>query len=370
MFLKKAITILVIAAQLCSSLELEPIAKYDGQHSSKCIKQSKLTGTLVNDKIFTFGGCFPIPYMVDPENDLNMFGLDFNERFNTTDTVYSYGILQDSWTLETRAPLPINSAKFEVVDDDVYLFDVYAEPDRNRSGIWKYATDTKEWHNLGELPFIWRYELVSCEHDKIIYFAGNHDGELRNIIQRYDIRQDEWKKPLFLTEKLHINGMFCTKDSMRIMGQKTNIELEQLRASMNGDTFKKAEYLFYTSSYDDGKTVESGFNISLGYDVQGVSRGDWLYLLDPEKSSSTISKINVLTKEVVELGAIDHTLKSALFVPYQDRIAYLIGGRDDDIFSNRRKPVDKDELKTYNHKVKFNEDILISDEQQIVVEGH
>lgn len=371
MFLKKSITILVVAAQLCSSLDIESIAKYEGQHSGKCIKHPKLTGTLLNDKVYVFGGCYPVAYMVDPENNLGPFGFPSDQKYNTTDSIYSYNISQDKWALlDTRTPVSIYGADFQVVNSDIYMFNIQSEPDRQRSSMWKYATKTNEWQVLQQqqLPFVWRFNLISCEHDGVIYFTGAGDGEIRSIIQRYDTHENRWKSPLYLDQTLMIHKMVCTKDAIQLIVQAEIKEAEMV-SFFTGEA-QLVEYSFYTASYVDGKTTDSEFKMNMTLNVEMESLGDWLYLYDVLTHDSSVSKVNLFTKEIVNLGTIAHKLTSPLFVPYKDESAYLIGGSDGNMFFPSSRHKSGSELKTYNHKVKFNQGpLVITSDEQIVIDS-
>lgn len=372
MLVKKTITILAIAAQLCFSLELEPIAKYEGHHSNKYLElcQQKMTGVLVNDKVYTFGGSFPIPYMVDPAHDIGSYSVSPEKKFNMTDEVYSYNILQDTWKLETHMPFPFCSAKLQVVNNAVYLFDINTQPDTKRSTMWKYETDTNTWRVLERIPFIWRNKLLSCEHDDLIYFTGSQDSQLRTIIQRYDTRQDTWSSPLFLDspeqKTLYLENMFCFKDSLHFLGRG---EVNQWKDTVSFIYNKGRPFSFYTWPYDANANIEdTDFNVTLTREVAIESRGDWLYMFDVLKKNSTLSKANPFTKQVVQLGSVDQVLQSTLFVPYNDEVAILLGGASKNFLMDSTS---EDELGTYNHKVKFNTEevstITNNDEEQIII---
>lgn len=372
MYFKRVLFSLVVTAQICSSLKLEPVAQYEGKHSSKCAREQRLTGILVKDKIYTFGGCYPIPYMVDPENDLDLFAIDFDRRFNTSDSVYAYDILNNSWSLESHTPLPMNTARLQVVNNnDIYLVNIHGQPDYYRSQMWKYSTDTKEWRILDPLPFIWRNMLFTCEHDGVIYFAGNHDGDVRNVIQRYDTREEEWKPPLFLDQNLLLNKMVCASNAIQFVGRKAHERYEGDWVSYDFDDPDSSfmnEFSLYASSYENGKTMEKEMNLTIGMFSRVEPSGDWLYILDMLKRNTTLTKINLVTDEKINLGTLEpQKLKTPLFIPYKHEYVYLFGGMDENM-GNGNRGGNKDELKTYHHRIGFMEShTAISDEQQTIV---
>lgn len=83
---------LLFFASLCLG-KLVPVSNYIGQHRYKCDRLSTITGELVQDKIYTFGGCYPIPYVVDPSvENINFTNINRN---NASETIQIYDIKKD-----------------------------------------------------------------------------------------------------------------------------------------------------------------------------------------------------------------------------------------------------------------------------------
>ena len=124
--------------------QLVPISEYIGKHSSKCMYANGITGNIVGTKIYTFGGCYPIPYIVDPNTDEDDIFFRRQNHYNTSDLSYTYDIVNDKWEFETKAPYPIRSASTEVVNDAIYFYQMSLEPETPKHmEMWKYDTKTK-----------------------------------------------------------------------------------------------------------------------------------------------------------------------------------------------------------------------------------
>lgn len=351
MFLKQVFPLLAFTAQICSTFVIEPIAPYAGQHSNKCWQQSKITGALVKNKIYTFGGCYPLPYIFNPEDDdADPFFSSMSNKINTSSTVHAYDITQDTWTLETQTPLPLNGANLQVVGDDIYFFNLHVDPDHHRSRMWKYSTGTKEWKVLEELPFIWLGRLVSCEHDGIIHLVGSDD--YRNRVQRYDTIKNKWLDSAVSDFNLYVENMFCAQDALQLVGRRLRYNPET-RFLEPGEIPQK-DLEFITVPYQDGKARDTEFNVTVSHKTNSIVYGDWLYSFDIRKQETIVTKANPLTQEVVQLGSINQTLRNGLFIPYRHKIIYLIGGRGRvKTMSSRNHEPREGEWKTYNHKIQL-----------------
>ena len=114
-------------------IELE---KYPGKHDNNCIHNTPITGTIVKDKIYTFGGCYPIPYTIEINNDYDdIFSTRLKKQnsINITDEIYVYDIEQDKWNLEGYTPKPFIKAYTQVVNEKIYFFNI--EWNQNQTDI-------------------------------------------------------------------------------------------------------------------------------------------------------------------------------------------------------------------------------------------
>lgn len=114
-----AITALVLSTCVFAG-ELVPISPYPDARVFKGYQYECPSAKVIQNKLYIFGGCYPIPYVVDPAADVDPFLVPINRKtYNVTDNVYSYDMLADEWNLETTTPYPLERAYSIPVNDTV-----------------------------------------------------------------------------------------------------------------------------------------------------------------------------------------------------------------------------------------------------------
>ncbi|KAG2231681.1 hypothetical protein BDF21DRAFT_417348 [Thamnidium elegans] len=340
---------LSLFASVCLG-ELIPVSKYIGQHKYRCDDYGvPLTGALVQDKIYTFGGCYPIPYIVDP-NVENMYFIGSNDHNNVSETIQIYDIKKDEWTHETevKLPYPWRSASTQTYQQDIYFYNVRSSQNYGRSSkMWKYDTVSKEFSALEDFPFNWHGSLQACTNNGRMYFVGSNDGEQRNIIQIYNIENGAWEKPLFPNLRFSTKQLLCSEDAIHFLG----IVVADEDVDYSFDSRHK-ELAVIRSDYITGDTVLSGFSVDIPRRYGSVikTNNDKFYCFNVNDEESNIFIVDAVALENRTLEALPHALAAPLFVPYQDDLIYLFGGgKRRQYFGNRQKP--KGTLKTYSHKL-------------------
>ncbi|KAI9246169.1 hypothetical protein EDC94DRAFT_627631 [Helicostylum pulchrum] len=327
--------------------ELIPVSNYIGQHKHKCDRELAITGALVQDKIYTFGGCYPIPYIVDPSVE-NIFNLDDNHN-NASETIQIYDIQKDEWTQETevKLPFPWRSASTQTYQQDIYFYDVRSSQNYQDTGkMWKYDTVLKEFSALDELPFNWHGSLKTCANNGRMYFVGNRDAHQRNMIQIYNIENGVWEKPLFPNLRFTIKQMLCGKDAIQFLGTIFTDEDD----GMSMDFQHKYSELIRTD-YITGDTILSGLRAKLPivYNAIVKTNNDKFYHFDVKDEETVIIVVDTVALENRTLEALPHALTAPLFVPYQDDLLFLFGGGKSRFYWGAKKPTGT--LKTYSHKL-------------------
>ncbi|CAO3656093.1 unnamed protein product [Mucor hiemalis] len=321
--------LLTTAATVCLASFL-PVSPYIGKHSQKCGYALKISGAQVNDKLYTFGGCYPIPYVIDPNtedagdmlfNIGNFMGT--SSTVNVTDTIQVYDFSQDSWTDETsKTPIPWP--------------------------FWKFDTETKEWSQLPDLPFLWHGVLRSCAKGDNVYFGGSDDGSQHNIIHVYNTETQIWGKPVILNKKLSsIKDWICGEEHIHFFAQ--NVGLPDLDNVGWRTTDDKAEtYSVFSADYLTGMTT-AGINVTGNY--KAIAHQDKsFYLYDVAKSQSIVSKLDVETFAHTVLETLPYTLEVPLVVPHGEEI-FFFGGGEKNNFGLPIKGAHTNEVKKYNHKL-------------------
>lgn len=321
-----------------------PISEYIGKHSSKCMYANGITGNIVGTKIYTFGGCYPIPYIVDPNEDDVFFRR--NDHFNTTDLSYVYDIINDKWEFETKTPYPMRWASTEVVNDVIYFYQISLEPEMQKHmEMWKYDTQTKNWSHVNNIVFTWHGTLASCHHADKIYMTGTDDGRQINIVHVYNTISNKWEAPIYINEHISIRQMLCNDQSIKIIGNKIDYKPDKI---IFGTDYPKHSYDLISVHYN-GTMTYSGLNITGNFDRVAKNQ-DWFYFLDISKDGSVVSKLNTNTHENQTLASIPSKVSKPLLIPFNNDI-YLIGGGVARFGMGMRHDVDHGEFKTLNHKI-------------------
>lgn len=177
--------------------ELVSISEYIGHHKFAC-SYSSITGSIIGDKIYTFGGCYPLFFMYDSIiTKFRFTGLVTipNEKYNSTGSIQMYDITLDKWSTEPeiRTPFPWKKALTQTYKQTIYFHNIMTKEFQSTSAeMWKYDTSLKKWSQLPDLPFKWFGTLMSCQINGKIYFTGSNEGrQNNNIVQVYDADNQE-----------------------------------------------------------------------------------------------------------------------------------------------------------------------------------
>lgn len=83
----KIISFIFIKCVISDLVELE---KYPGKHDNNYLYNTPITGSIVKDKIYTFGWCYPIPYIMEINNEDDIFNARLKKQnsINITDEIY------------------------------------------------------------------------------------------------------------------------------------------------------------------------------------------------------------------------------------------------------------------------------------------
>ncbi|KAG1121676.1 hypothetical protein G6F42_012197 [Rhizopus arrhizus] len=358
MLLTHAISILSVISTVVFA-ELVPVSPYIGQHKANCNSHSALTGALVGTKIYTFGGCYAIPYVVDPDDETEEPLKKNNDHENVTDSSHVYDTTSDTWSFETNTPRPLRGSSTLVVNKDIYFYNINAEPRTNQLDLWKYNTDTKTWSELAQLPFIKLGNLLTCHSNDKMYFMGSSDGYQQNIIRVYNLATNYWEDSIYLDKRITAKQILCHDTHISMIGEEVNNESSFLRAYGVEKAFNQNLINAY---YNGSVEVIENFNVTLGYNYNGARAQvfplkEWFYTfaLNESKNAAEIIKLNTLTLETVALEAPPYILTDVLMLPTEDDEIYLFGGRKERLFGKLTTKEQENELvpkiKTYNHKI-------------------
>lgn len=357
MLLTRAISLLS-AISVVAFAELVPVSPYIGKHKANCSPHREITGALVSGKIYTFGGCYAIPYTVDPDDEIENPLDDQQDHYNVTDSSNVYDIATDTWSFETNTPLPLRGSSTLVVNKDIYFYNINAEPRTSQLNMWKYNTDAKAWTELEELRFIKRGDLQTCHSNGKMYFMGSWDGSLRNIIHVHNLATNRWEDDIYLDKRITAREILCHNTHISVIGDQV-----QNKASMYGFEGELAFKQKLINVYYNGSVqIVDNFNVTLGYNRKGiraqvVAVNEWFYTfaLNEAKNATEMAKINTLTLETVKLDAPPYALTDVLMLPTENDEVYLFGGGKEKIFGKvtSKEPNDKSlpKIKAYNHKL-------------------
>ncbi|CEP10190.1 hypothetical protein [Parasitella parasitica] len=338
--------------------DLISIANYTGKHDSRCFEAKTVAGAIVNKKLYTFGGCFRVSYVVDPDTFDDNFIFRSEEHKNATDLSQVYDILKDEWSFETKTPVPFKQASTQVVNQSIYFYNVRPEFGWTSMEMYKYDTNTKIWTMLPDIPFLWSENLKSCyDGQGRMYFTGSEDGLDRNIIHVYDTRKEQWIKiPIFMDKRLQIKQMICKQDHIKFIAKDLkNIEDEPTTTVWysidDGPPIMDETLGLFSMSYHDGSTVSDNYSFDGNYNNEPMAYyGDYAYLFNVRRTETIFYRLNVMTRENVTIATLPYDLSAPLIVPVNENELLILGG----IESNFYRKTHKNDIKRYNHKLVYN----------------
>ncbi|GAA5797679.1 hypothetical protein HPULCUR_003071 [Helicostylum pulchrum] len=315
---------------------LVPVSNYIGQHRYECDREAAITGELVQDKIYTFGGCYPMPYIAG-----NIFNFNDNHN-NVSETIQIYDIKKDEWMQETevKLPFPWRSASTQTHQQNIYFYNVRSA-ESFQSKMWKYDTVLKKFSALDELPFKWHGSLKTCANIGRMYFVGSNDGMQRNVIHVYNIENGVWEKPLFPNLRFTIKQILCGKDAIQFLGTVVTDKNDGVSVD-----FQRKKHVLISTDYITGDTVLKGLCVRFADNAIVKTNNDKFYFFDVKDKETVIILVDTvaLVNRLVEV--LPHTLTAPLFVPYQDDLFFLFGGG-----TNRPHFGGVQKTKTYSHKL-------------------
>lgn len=335
----------------CVSASLMPISKYPGKHRHNCY-QGKLTVAQVDNRLYTFGGCYAIPYIVDPNEFDDMGRMFGNNRYNTSNEIHSYDMLTDEWRFEGTTPYPLKQAKIQVVDSTVYFFNMRMNNTRSID-VWSYNVETKVWKDVAKLPFVWTDPLLTCSFDKRIYMTGGYDGHKINIIHVFDTISGRFLNSFVANDHITINKLYCDQDKMTVLGSKIKNKNDDDVIIFSGRHHQAFDlmYIYYNGTIDHlyEDIVKNGSIEKAFFELP------WLYTYHKNKENVGISRTNINTFEHETITTLESKISNPYFGVYRNEI-YLIGGNS---FSNMILSENKDGIKEYNHKYANQEPLVV-----------
>ncbi|GAN04159.1 hypothetical protein MAM1_0056d03619 [Mucor ambiguus] len=340
--------------------ELIPVSPYIGKHKANCQSQSKITGALVGGKIYTFGGCYALPYIVDPDDESEGLLRRYDEHQNVTESSNVYDIASDTWSFETNTPRPLLGSSTTVINKDIYFYNIDAKPRTTDLNLWKYSTVTKTWSEPAQLPFLYHGNLLTCHSNDKMYFMGSQDGYQRNIVRVQNLLSNQWEDPIYLDKRIYAKNLLCHETHLSVIGEKADKEdvIGIFDFQRNNVYNQNLINVYHNGSV---QMVEN-FNVTLGYnrhdgEAQIFPVKEWFYIFgsNESKNATEISKINTLTLDIVKLDTLPYKLTNVLMVPAENDEIYLFGGRKNNMFGSAAPKVEQDtsvpKIKTYNHKL-------------------
>ncbi|KAI8641236.1 hypothetical protein BD408DRAFT_418402 [Parasitella parasitica] len=353
----RQLLILPLLMGICAA-GLIPIANYTGKHDSRCFEAPKVAGAILNDKLYTFGGCFRVSYVVDPDSLRDNFIFSSEDHKNATDLSQVYDVSKNEWSFETKTPVPFKQASTQVVEDSIYFYDIKPEFEWTSMDMYKYDTTDKLWTTLPEIPFLWSGNLKSC-HDGQgkMYFTGSEDGEERSIIHVYDTNKEQWiKSPILMDKRLQVKQMICKKDHIKFIAKDLkSIEDEPKMAvwysSDDGPSIMDETLELFSTSYLDGSTVSDNYSFDGNYNSAPISLyGDYAYLHNVRKTETIFYRLNIMTLENVIIGILPYDLSTPLIAPVNENELLILGG----IAPYPYGRTHRNDIKIYNHKLVYN----------------
>lgn len=332
--------------------------KYPGKHDNNCIYNTPITGTIVKDKIYTFGGCYPIPYTIEINNNDDIFTarLKKENSINITNEIYVYDINQDKWYLEGYTPKPFIKAYTQVVNENIYFFNIEWNNNRfdinNKNNIWIYNTISKEWFQMEDLKFNWNGRLLTCEKNGKIYFMGSNDGQQRNILQIYNTILKEWENSILLEKSFYAEYMICKKEIIYFLGRENN------NGKRNIDNFNNDGLIIM----HENKTLEyAPLSMRFGWDASISISDNYVYTFGNGNTGGekqiVVTRINLEKHTKKKIGILN-PIKTSLNIFYNNSII-LFGGKyqgqinkcyeyDEDCVNSDKN---NDIMKVFNHKI-------------------
>lgn len=306
------------------------ISKYPGKHDNNCNFNTKMTGNIIKNKIYVFGGCYPFSNMINiniDDNFNNIFGK--KNKNNVTDEGYVYYIDEDKWVFETYTPMPMVSSSTITINEDIYFFNIKWNNTQNSilNDMWVYNTISKKWIQKEDLPFIWYGNLIAEKIDENIYFMGSRDGTKKNIIHIYNSKLDIWEKPIILKKRFFAYYMIYRNDILYFLGKEIN---------------NNKEINSYGGLKDGIITINSdmSYNFSplkMNFDDVSISNIDnYIYVIGDSHSygnNVNITRINLEACTKKNMGSLPSPVKNPLSLSYKKSI-FLFGGKIDKLLNS------------------------------------
>ena len=202
-------------------------------------------------------------------------------------------------TYGAENPLSRNEAGSASDGSNIFVFGGETSNDTCTNKLYSYNISSDVWTMLDDMPTpqTTRGEIIN---DKI-YVIGGYNGSVSNIIDIYNIENNEWESQFIMPDGVSANSLAVHNDLIFIIGDY--IDLDRINYfDTSNEVFISVDNNMIGRRHSDAEVIDNNIYLIGGNQTASPNDGGWLNSLQKASLNDILSTATInLTSEVIIL---------------------------------------------------------------------
>ena len=202
-------------------------------------------------------------------------------------------------TYGAENPLSRNEAGSASDGSNIFVFGGETSNDTYTNKLYSYNISSDVWTMLADMPTpqTTRGEIIN---DKI-YVIGGYNGSVSNIIDIYNIENNEWESQFIMPDGVSANSLAVHNDLIFIIGDY--IDLDRINYfDTSNEVFISVDNNMIGRRHSDAEVIDNNIYLIGGNQTASPNDGGWLNSLQKASLNDVLSTATInLTSEVIIL---------------------------------------------------------------------
>ena len=232
-------------------------------------------------------------------NNLYLFNGTSNQTLIANNLVEIVNLQTNEVNYGAENPLPRNEAGSASDGSNIYVFGGETSNNTYTNKLYSYNINSDVWTMLADMPTpqTTRGEIIN---DKI-YVIGGYNGSVSNIIDIYNIENNEWESQFIMPDGVSANSLAVYNDLIFIVGDY--IELDRINYfDTSNEVFISVDNNMIGRRHSDAEVIDNNIYLIGGNQTANPNDGGWLNSLQKASLNDVLSTATInLTSEVIIL---------------------------------------------------------------------
>jgi len=197
-------------------------------------------------------------------------------------------------TYGAENPLSRNEAGSASDGSNIFVFGGETSNDTYTNKLYSYNISSDVWTMLADMP------TPQIINDKI-YVIGGYNGSVSNIIDIYNIENNEWESQFIMPDGVSANSLAVHNDLIFIIGDY--IDLDRINYfDTSNEVFISVDNNMIGRRHSDAEVIDNNIYLIGGNQTASPNDGGWLNSLQKASLNDILSTATInLTSEVIIL---------------------------------------------------------------------